>query len=200
MENAQTSSAITLKSLGPTLALLLCAILAAAGGSYYVVEQNRQTSLRMKQAQARQVEMRAKLARAHDDEREIREKINRYQDILSQGRTESEHRIDWVEVLRHIKETRRLLGLDYEIAPQRLLDEKSPVSGGYAFMTSTMKLEMPLLHENDLLGLFADLSQQVRALISVKSCRMERVPPATGQTATLQARCELDWITLQERT
>jgi hypothetical protein len=63
-----------------------------------------------------------------------------------------------------------------------------------------MKLEMPLLHENDLLGLLADLSSQVQALVSVKSCKLERIPapPAQTNAATLKAACEIDWITLQE--
>jgi hypothetical protein len=65
-----------------------------------------------------------------------------------------------------------------------------------------MKLEMPLLHENDLLGLIADLSSRVQALISVKTCKIERIPATPNQSnaATLKASCEIDWITLQEKT
>ena len=200
METTQAASVISLRSIGASLALLLGAVAATVGTVYYIFELEKQAKQRLNQAQARQVATRTQLARAHEDEREIREKITRYQDILSQGRTETEHRLDWVEALQHIKESRRLLGLDFEIAPQRLLDEKIPASGGYAFLTSPMKLSMPLLHENDLLGLFADLSRQVHALVSIKSCRVERLPPASGQKATLQARCELEWITLQEKT
>jgi hypothetical protein len=64
-----------------------------------------------------------------------------------------------------------------------------------------MKLEMMLLHENDLLGLFADLSAQVPALVSVRQCTIERLPgaPQQNQAALLRAKCEVDWITLQEK-
>ena len=62
-----------------------------------------------------------------------------------------------------------------------------------------MKLDLPLLHEDDLLGLLADLSAQAQALVSVKSCKIERSPADPQHpTASLKAHCEIDWITLQE--
>ncbi|MCX8017507.1 MAG: hypothetical protein N2690_06380, partial [Rhodocyclaceae bacterium] len=144
---------------------------------------------------------RARLARAHEDEREIAAKIARYQEILARGRTQPERRLEWVEILDGIKKTRRLLDLNYEIAPQRLLDPKQPAAGGYEFHTSPMKLELPLLHEEDLLGLLADLSRQSEALVSVRSCRIERQPvEAAHGGAPLKAACELDWITLREKS
>jgi hypothetical protein len=152
---------------------------------------------------ALQAQTRNQLARANDDQREIGEKIARYQEFIRSGRSQPERRLEWVETLRHIKESRRLLGLDYEISPQRPLDEKAATPiGGFTFLVSPMRLEMPLLHENDLLGLISDLSAQVQSLISVKNCKIDRVPPVPGQanSANLKASCEIDWITLQEKT
>lgn len=197
----RSGSVINLKALRWSLALLVFASLLTGALGTAALHFSRLTEQAHQRALALQRETRAKLARVNDDEREIREKINRYQELLRRGRIAPERRLEWVETLRRIKETRKLLDLDYELAPQRPLDEKPQAAGGYEFLASAMKLEMPLLHENDLLGLLADLSARAHAVISVKRCRIERAPASTGQriAATMKAQCELDWITLQEK-
>lgn len=202
MDNVEQKSVITPKSLGFSLALLLLSILICAAlviGTLQLSEQNQRN---FQQVRNQQNETRTRLARADDDEREIREKIARYQELVAQGRTVPERRLDWVETLRSIQETRRLLGLDYEISPQKPLDSKSGPVGGHEFLASPMKLQMPLLHEDDLLGLLADLSARVQALVSVRKCTIERLPfDASRQNpATLRADCEIDWITLREKS
>lgn len=201
MENTGTPSVISLRSLGWSIALLLLSLLLVAAMVLAALHYGNRAEQSHKQALAQQAESRSRLARANEDEQEIRAKITRYQALIAQGRTAPERRLDWVETLRHIKEKRRLLGLEYEIAPQQALDSKNVLSGGYSFLVSPMKLEMPLLHENDLLGLLADLSAQVQALVSVRRCKIERLPQGTAQqnAAQLRANCDLDWITLQEK-
>lgn len=198
MDNA--ASALSLRNLSGSIVLLALAILLAAGLVFGVLHYADQARQSLRQAQTQQSESRGRLARAQEDEQEIRAKIDRYQDVIARGRTQPERRLDWVETLRGIKEKRRLISMDYEIAPQRPLDPKNVASGGYSFLVSPMKLDMLLLHENDLLGLLADLSTQVPALVSVRQCAIER-PPAVAQqqAALLRAQCELDWITLQEK-
>jgi hypothetical protein len=181
------------------LLLLACLITAAlVAGMRHMRQQSEQED---RQAVAQAAEIRNRLARVNDEERVLRATIARYHALVGQGRTQPEPRLEWVETLRHIESSRRLLGLDYELFPQRLLDEKAPGSGGFDFLASPMKLTMPLLHEDDLLGLLADLSQQVSALISVNHCRIERVAvdPALRNAAQLKAACTIDWITLQAR-
>lgn len=196
------ASAINLKSLLGSIAFLLFASLASAGMVFAALHYAGQAERDQQQVQARQGETRARLSRAHDDEREIRDRIARYRELIQLGRTQPERRLEWVETLSHIKASRRLLGLDYEIGPQRPIDEKQPASGGFRFLASPMKLDMPLLHEGDLLGLFNDLAVRSEALVSVRSCRIDRLPASRGSQdpANLKASCELDWITLQEGT
>jgi hypothetical protein len=200
MGQAKQISVVSFQSLRWGLALLLLASLFAATSIAAALHFDRQATQAHQRVLVRQAETSAKLARVHDDEREIRAKINRYQELLRQNRIAPERRLEWVETLRRIKESRRLLGLEYEIAPRRPLDEKNPSTGGYDFHTSQMKLEMPLLHENDLLGLLADVAAQVQALVSVKSCKIERIAAGLQSTEpTLKASCEIDWITLEEK-
>lgn len=193
------TSAINLKSLRWHLALFLLAALLAGGAAVAALRHHEEAERRLGAARAALADTRAMLARVHEDEREIRARIVRYKEIIAKGRTQPERRLEWVETLRDIRESRRLLGLDYEIAPQRPLDEKAPEAGGYLFLASPMRLEMPLLHENDLLGLLADLEAQTQALLSVRKCRIERTGAAPFAGA-LKAACEIDWITLQEKS
>ncbi len=195
------ASALNLRNLAGSLAFLLLAFLIAGSLAFGILRYGEQTAQAFRQAQAELAESRGRLARVQDDEQEIRAKIDRYREIIERGRTEPERRLDWVETLRHIKEKRRLLSMDYEIAPQRPLDPKNVASGGYGFLVSTMKLDMTMLHELDLLGLLADLRTQVPALVSVRQCMLERLPgtPQPQSPALLRAQCEIDWITLQEK-
>ncbi|MDP1526635.1 MAG: hypothetical protein Q8M20_12555 [Rhodocyclaceae bacterium] len=189
----------SLSSLGLSIGLLIGALLIAAAAVTWTFQQSQQAAQQHKQAQARQSDTRARLARVNEDERDIREKIARYQEIVQRGLTEPEQRLHWVEALKSIKASRRLLGLTYEIAPQQPLDPKRVASGGHDFLVSTMKLDMPLLHEDDLLGLLGDLSAQVHALISVKRCQIDRLEPGNVGGANLKASCEINWIKLQEK-
>lgn len=202
MEAADSKSVINLKSLGLSVFLLLLSAAMTAGVVVTLLQMDKQNEQATKQALAQQNETRARLARVHEDEQEIRGKISRYQAILAQGRTQQERRLDWVETMRRIKESRRLIDLEYEIAPQRPLDEKNLTAGGYDFLVSPMKLNLSLLHENDLLNFIADLSAQVQALLSVRQCSIQRIPPDTTKRnpPTLHASCELEWITLREKT
>lgn len=189
-------AAIPLKSLRRHLSLLLAAALLAAVATVAALHFGGQTAQVHRQALVLQGETQARLARVHEDERAIRARIARYRELVESGRIAPERRQEWAETLRHLGESRKLLGLDYEIAPQRPLDEKRPEAGGHLFLASAMRLEMPLLHEDDLLGLIADLKRRASAIVSVRSCTIERLPGA----GALQARCLIDWITLQEQT
>jgi len=198
MTHASTASIINLKSLGGSLSLLLLSLAVTATVVITLLQFARQTEQAHLNVLAQQTATR--LASARNDVQEIRSQIAQYQQLVQRGRTTPERRQDWVATLRHIQTSRHLLGLDYTITPQRPLDDKNPASGGYQFLSSPMKLEMPLLHEDDLLGLLADFSAQVPALVSVKHCKLERIP--TGQlqpnSPTLKVSCNLDLITLQE--
>lgn len=191
-------STINLRNLSGSLAFLLLALLSAGALAFGVFRYSEQAVRALEQAQAAQAESRARLTYVQDDEQQIRTKIDRYRTLLANGITRPERRLDWVETMRNIKEKRRLFVMEYEITPQQPLDPQNVATGGYSFLVSAMKLDMLLLHENDLLGLLAELKSQVPALVSVRRCTLERLP-APEQGAQLRAQCEIDWITLQEK-
>jgi len=182
-----------------SLILLAVSALVSAGMLYAIFHYEARLKGELRDTQARAEASRVRLARAQDDEQEIRAYIDRYRELIARGRTQPERRLDWVEALRHSRETRRLPGMEYEIAPQRPLDAKREASGGHAFLTSPMRLDLLLLHENDLLGTLADLAASQTALVSPQRCTIERLPPGAAGGAQLKAACEIDWITLQEK-
>lgn len=160
-----------------------------------------------RKAEAERADIRGKLGRARDEEQEIRAKITRYQDLVRRGYITAEQRLDWIERIAQIRTARKLIDVQYELAPQKPVDSsllpEGAAGGGYEFMTSTMKLQMQLLHEADLLGFLTDLRASVPALLLVRSCDVERTPPSggseRGMRGQLKADCEIDWITLREK-
>lgn len=142
-------------------------------------------------------EIQGMLARARDEEREIRQKLARYEELIKRGYVGPEHRLEWVARIREIKERRKLLAVQYELSPQSSVGNAD--AGGYELRSSSMKLRMQLLHEDDLLNFLADLKGSVQAYIRVRSCDVERLSGDRQITAAqLKAECLIDWITWRE--
>lgn len=167
---------------------------------YFTLNLSKSALLAQHSAQAERNDIDGKLRRVRSEENEIRQKSALFAKLQKQGVIGDEQRLEWVELLKEIRDQRRLLDLLYEIAPQHRMGE---VTGdGFSFYSSTMKLQLKLLHEDDLTRFLEDLSQRARALVQVKSCTISRLLPSTGQSAAasaqLLANCQIDWVTLRE--
>ncbi|HTY03145.1 MAG TPA: hypothetical protein VMC81_05375 [Rhodocyclaceae bacterium] len=188
-----------------SLLFLLAAIIIA----FLMVTTSRdlvdKAQAKKQQLTAQQREIRGRLSHASDEEQELRDKIALYRQLLDRGIIGQEERLNWVEQIARIKNARRLLDLQYELSPQKPASDSivpgGAVVGDYEFMDSTMTLQMPLLHEDDLLGFLSDLRRAVRAHLLVRECTMERLQPAGDRTLTAQLRaaCTIEWITLREK-
>lgn len=172
-------------------------------GAYLYYQDSERKNLAANSAHK---EIEAKLARARDEEQELKEKITRYQKLAARGYIGNEMRLDWVEAIARIKTARRIFQLDYEFAPQRLADPGilpgGASGGGFDFMSSQMRLQVQLLHEDDLLNLISDLRKQVQAIVLVRNCAIDRLSGEAEQRingAQLKAECTLEWITLKEK-
>ena len=147
--------------------------------------------------------LRKKAAQLQSEEQDMRAKIARYMAIEARGMIGNERRLDWVELMRAIQRERKLLGLEYEIQPRQPLTGHTAAGNGtgYNFKNSPMKVQMPLLHEEDLLHFLDDVHAGAAAFTRLRSCKLQRntaTLPAenTGLRAQLGAECQLDWITL----
>ena len=190
------------------LSLALAVVMIAVGSavaysSLRLLEAERKTS---REALASRAEIKGKLSRARDEEQEIKRKIAQFNTLRSRGVIGEERRLDWVEQIRQIQKSRKLLDIQYEVSPQRLLETTmpgSPAAGGYDFYASTMRLQMELLHEEDLLNFLSDLRDSASAYIRTRACKVERMPKGAGERRgimpLLKAECSLELITIRER-
>lgn len=179
-------------------------ILAAIGIATLLVTEHYY-SLESKQREISLAERKAaqeRVAKVAEEEREIRENLVHYRKLVERGIAGPERRLDWIDAITAIKNTRRLFEIRYAIEPQRVLDYPGAASKSSArFMASRMKLEMALLHEGDLLTFLADLNAARTAYVSVRGCDITRAAPgAPSRTISpkLRASCEIDLITLSQ--
>lgn len=176
------------------------------GGSVWSAQQLKKSGEKsLREAVAARKDIETRLARARVEERELRDKINRFQALQGRGYIGPERRLDWVETIARVKAARRIFKLDYEFSPQRPVDAGilpgGASAGGFEIMASQMRLHIQLLHEGELLEFLAELREAVQALVQVRSCSMERIAPSgTDRTrnAQLKAECTLEWISLRE--
>ncbi|MBA3902720.1 MAG: hypothetical protein C0522_03450 [Rhodocyclaceae bacterium] len=190
------------------LSLALALVMVAGGGaiafgSTRLLETERKAN---REALAKRSEIQGRLSRAREEEQEIKQKIARFNALQARGIIGEEQRLDWVELIRQIRSARKLYDIQYEIAPQRPLEGAGTAAGtggGYDFLASTMRLQMPLLHEEDLLNFLSDLRTSARAYIRPRDCVVERVPKGPsergGAMPQLKAECSIDWITIREK-
>jgi hypothetical protein len=143
-----------------------------------------------------------RLARIAEEEREVNEKIAVYQQLKQASILGEEKRLEWADAMTRIRNQRELLDLRYRVERQKTLVSLPGKPGSVDFYSSTMRVDLALLHEEDLLRFLSDLRSSGNAYYSVKRCALSR----TGQAATgtsivprLRAECEIDLITVIDR-
>lgn len=186
------------------LPLALALALLAAGATLIVTAGGAQRSAQgqLAAAQAERRENNERLARISEEEREVREKIDVYQRLKQLNILGEEHRLEWADAITRIRTQRELLDLRYVVERQRLLSSAPGKPGNVDFYASTMKVELALLHEEDLLRFLSDLRQSGNAFYAVRKCALSRTGQAvTGTTMTprLRGDCDIDLITVIDR-
>jgi hypothetical protein len=177
------------------LAALLIAAAVAAG--MWTSAGARKAQLERDVAAAKKTEVEKRLARVRTEEQEIKARTQRFQQMDFAGITGPEKRLDWTELLRDLQQQLRLPGMTYEFGPQLPL-ETTP-DAGYAYHSSQLKIQLRLLHEEDLLNFITRLHQEAKAMVLVRSCKLARLPAANAAAtaAQLSADCTMEWVTLR---
>src|SRR4051812_43864630 len=136
-------------------------------------------------ARAQRSAAQERVSKVSEEEREIRESLIFYRRMQRQGMIGGENRLDWIDAIAKIKSERKLFEIKYNIDAQKPLDYPGVVSAkSMDFFVSRMKLDMLLLHEEDLLNFLADLRTVGKSHVSVRHCsvsRVERSPASPGQ-------------------
>ena len=172
------------------------ALVQSAGSSLFAAQR----SLAVAQAERR--ESTERLARIAEEEREVKEKLDVYQRLRRLNILGEERRVEWADAITRIRTQRELLDLRYRVERQQLLYSAVGKPGNVDFFASTMKVDLALLHEEDLLRFLADLRDSGNAYYAVRRCAIQRTgQAATGTTITprLRADCDIDLITIMDR-
>ena len=144
----------------------------------------------------------SRLARATDEERDIRARLVDYQALRERGVLGEERRLDWVETIKQIKADRRLYDVKYTIEPRRMADYAGfKAAPGVDVMVSRMRLQSDLLHEGDLVGLLTELKRRLAPVVVIRACNLARVAGrglGAGAGARLTADCTVDLVTLRD--
>ncbi|HEX5476268.1 MAG TPA: hypothetical protein VFX09_00255 [Burkholderiales bacterium] len=187
------------------LALPLLACLALVGAGALLVwganQSLRQASQRLSGIQAERAKNAERLSRIAEEEREVREKLAVYQQLKRLNILGEEKRLEWADAISHIRTQRELLDLRYRVERQKLLVSLPGKPASVDFHASTMRVELALLHEEDLLRFLSDLRNSGNAYYSVKHCEISRtgaVPNGVTMAPRLHAICDIDLITIQD--
>jgi len=140
-----------------------------------------------------------RLARIAEEEREVKTNLALYQQLKQLNVLGPERRLEWADAIARIRAQRELLDLRYRVERQKLLSAVPGKPANVEFYASSMRVDLALLHEEDLLRFLADLRASGNAYYSVKQCALQRTgQAATGLTITprLSANCQIELITI----
>jgi len=191
-----------LKRVAAPLAIALAALAAGAALIWGAGGALRDSQARLVVAQAERRAANERLARISEEEREVSEKIDVYQRLKGLNILGEERRLEWADAIQRIRAQRELLDLRYAVERQRQLFSAAGKPANVDFFASTMKVQLALLHEEDLLRFLADLRESGNAFYAVRRCELTRTGQAgTGATMTprLRADCDIDLITIIDR-
>ena len=191
-----------LRRLGPALAILL-ALLAVGGGLiFWTHQEQRGTERQLTTARTERTQAREKLTRIAEEEKEVNDKLEIYRRLENLHILGEEQRLEWADAMTRIRTSRELLDLRYTVERQRLLLSAPGKPANVDFHASNMKVDIALLHENDLLNFLRDLRESGNAFYSVKRCQIARTGTAATGTSIvprLRADCDIDLITILDR-
>ena len=136
-----------------------------------------------------------------EDERIIRKYYPEFIELYRRGIVGREHRLNWIETLRVASEHVKLPGLTYSISPQKKYSPGFSVNlGKFSLYSSTMKLNINMLHEGDLSRLIKDMNEHAEGIFTVTECNFTRPNKdliESRDAVNIRADCELQWLNIR---
>ena len=139
-----------------------------------------------------------------EEEKIIQRYLPLYRDLESRGVIGQERRLDWIDTLRQASKRVELPMLRYVIDSQNIYRPEFVVPNGtFKIYSSSMRLDLGLLHEGDLETLFADLDANAVGLYTVSNCDLtrnhrKREFVKRADAINLKAECRLRWLTIKQ--
>jgi len=195
-------TAAELRKLAPAIAILIALIAAGGAFVYWTRLQEHAAARELAAARAERAQARERLTRIAEEEKDVNDKLAVYRRLQSLHILGPEQRLEWADAMTRIRTSRELLDMRYTVERQKTLVTVPGKPANVDFFASTMKVEIALLHEGDLLSFLRDLRDSGNAFYSVKRCQISRTGiAATGTSIVprLRADCEIDLITIMDR-
>jgi len=191
-----------LQKLALPLLIAIGFAVVGAGIIYSAGEGLRMAQARLAVAQTERRQNAERLARIAEEEREVSQKLDVYKQLKSLNILGEERRLEWADAINRIRVQRELLDVRYRVERQKLVTSAAGKPANVDFFASTMRVDLQLLHEEDLLRFLADLRASGNAYYAVRKCVLTRTGQAVGgttMTPRLSAQCDIDLITIIDR-
>ena len=163
-----------LQRLALPLLIAIALVAAGVGIVYSAGEGLRVAKVRFAAAQNERRQSAERLARIAEEEREVNQKLDVYKQLKSLHILGEERRLEWADAINRIRVQRELLDVRYRVERQKLIASAQGKPANVDFFASTMRVDLQLLHEEDLLRFLADLRASGNAFYSVKKCVLAR--------------------------
>jgi len=179
-----------------TVVLLAC--LVGGGALVWAAKRALQADLRnLNAANKERKTAQEQHARLVLEAREIEQHLAIWHRLSELRIVGEERRLEWLDALARIRAARALHDLRYQIEPQRP-SKAERAQAPLEVRSSTMKVEMALLHEGELLRFLDDLRGSGNAYYAIRRCSIHRLTPIAGPAVapSLRAKCEIDLVTM----
>jgi hypothetical protein len=195
-------TAADLKKLALPLLALVALLGAGAGLILWAQHEHKSAERQLAAARAERSQAQERLTRIAEEEKEVNDKLAVYRRLKGLHILGEEQRLEWADAMTRIRTSRELLDVRYLVDRQRVISTIAGKPAGVEFFASTMKVDIALLHEGDLLTFLHDLRDSGNAYYAVKRCAIARTgtaPTGTSIVPRLRAQCEIDLITILDR-
>jgi len=181
---------------GITLAGIGVAAFLVAG-SYVYWQSEKKNDLGSAQT-LRDLRLRLEAVKRERDD--LRDSELTYKALTARGVFLPEDRLELIEAMNELKQRHRLIGLEYEVAPQRVLK----LAGGIVYpaidvLGSRIKMKIRAYHDGDLTAFLDDFPRMQRGFFPIDRCVIRRAndfdrvvaatpaqPPADGKSARME--------------
>ncbi|MDH5473436.1 MAG: hypothetical protein OEY61_11320 [Gammaproteobacteria bacterium] len=185
---------------------LIIIVLSAifAGGSYYYFQSiSEERSL----SESNLLKIKKKYAAAIESKKTVEEFKKRYEKLKVLEITETENRLNWIDLIESTARNKGIPYVKYKISKQEPSSDLALTSKykGIDVFQSQMQLEMNILHEGDVYELMQALDKQALGIFDISSCNIKRKKidnlsvVESGTDRNFSAVCVLNWYTMKPK-
>lgn len=184
---------------GSIILFCICFAVCSAliGGSYYF---NNNLSKQYKQNKNAFQSISRRYLDVDQEEKLLQDYYPQFVKLYNQGIIGREKRLNWIEALRYSGEKTKLPSLSYAIESQEVFTPEFNINySGFTLYSSSMELNLGLLHEGDFFKLLNYLDQTADGIYTISECTFRRNGNQIifeKNNANVSASCLLHWITI----